>query len=44
MRRWIQHTVSVVLSLALGLVIGAFFHYVLYRLSLPIKPFVYVAF
>jgi hypothetical protein len=31
-------------SLVLGLLIGVFFHYMLYRLSLPSKPFIYVAF
>lgn len=30
--------------LALGVVIGVFFHYLLYRLSLPLQPFIYVAF
>jgi hypothetical protein len=33
-----------VLSLALGILIGAFFHYLLYRFSLPSKPFIYVVF
>ena len=33
-----------VLALALGLLIGVFFHYLLYRYSLPEKPFIYVAF
>ena len=32
------------LSLCLGLVIGIFFHYLLYRFSLPLKPFIYEAF
>jgi ABC-type xylose transport system permease subunit len=36
--------VRVVVSLVLGLLIGAFFHYVLYRFSLPSKPFIYVTF
>jgi high-affinity Fe2+/Pb2+ permease len=31
-------------ALVLGLLIGAFFHYLLYRYSLPSKPFIYVAF
>lgn len=30
--------------LALGALIGVFFHYLLYRLSLPLQPFIYVAF
>jgi hypothetical protein len=33
-----------VLALALGLIIGVFFHYLLYRYSLPSKPFIYAAF
>ena len=32
------------IALTLGLLIGVFFHYMLYRLSLPSKPFIYVAF
>lgn len=32
------------LALVLGLLIGVFFHYMVYRLSLPSKPFIYVAF
>ena len=31
-------------ALMLGLLVGVFFHYMLYRLSLPSKPFIYVAF
>jgi F0F1-type ATP synthase assembly protein I len=31
-------------ALLLGLVVGAFLHYLLYRYSLPSKPFIYVAF
>lgn len=33
-----------ILSLAAGLVVAAVLHYVLYRLGLPSKPFIYVAF
>jgi hypothetical protein len=29
---------------ALGLAVGFFLHYLLYRLSLPLQPFIYVAF
>jgi hypothetical protein len=32
------------IALTLGLFVGVCFHYVLYRLSLPSKPFIYVAF
>ena len=28
----------------LGLAIGVLFHYMLYRFSLPVQPFIYVAF
>lgn len=31
-------------SLAAGLVLAVLVHYVLYRLGLPSKPFIYVAF
>jgi len=30
--------------LALGLALGFFLHYLLYRLFLPVQPFIYVAF
>ncbi len=32
------------LSLALGLAGGVFVHYLIYRLSVPVKPFIYVSF
>lgn len=32
------------LSLALGLLAGVFFHYLLYRISLPTEPFIYSSF
>jgi hypothetical protein len=32
------------LSVFVGLFVGILFSYVVYRLSLPVKPFVYVAF
>jgi hypothetical protein len=31
-------------SLLLGLLVGVLVHYLIYRLSLPSKPFIYVAF
>jgi hypothetical protein len=34
----------VVISFTLGLAIGVVFHYALYRLGLPIQPFIYMAF
>jgi len=33
-----------VLSVVIGVLIGIFFHYLVYRFTLPAKPFVYVAF
>jgi hypothetical protein len=32
------------LSLLIGCALGILFHYTLYRLSLPVEPFIYVAF
>ena len=32
------------LSVFVGLMVGILFSYLIYRLSLPVKPFVYVAF
>jgi hypothetical protein len=31
-------------SLLVGIVIGIVFHYLLFRLTLPVQPFIYVAF
>lgn len=31
-------------SFLLGCVAGVVFHYILYRMSLPIEPFIYMAF
>lgn len=31
-------------SLLAGLAVGVAFHYLLFRLSLPVQPFIYVAF
>ena len=27
-----------------GVILGAFFHYVLYRIALPLEPFIYFSF
>ena len=35
-----QHTIS----LLLGIVAGVIIHYTLYRLGMPLEPFIYVAF
>jgi hypothetical protein len=32
------------ISLLVGVAAGVFFHYLLYRLTLPVQPFIYVAF
>lgn len=34
----------IAVSLVLGLLVGVVLHYLIYRLSLPSKPFIYVAF
>ncbi len=31
-------------SLLVGLAVGVLFHYLLFRLTLPVQPFIYVAF
>lgn len=31
-------------SVLVGLLIGVFFHYLLYRISLAVEPFIYFAF
>lgn len=36
--------VSLVLLFAWGVLLGLFLHYLLYRLALPLEPFIYVAF
>lgn len=41
---WAQPWVSRVLSLGAGVLAGIVLHYVLYRIDLPSKPFIYVAF
>jgi hypothetical protein len=43
-RARIGRIVRIVASVALGMLIGGLFHYLLYRLSLPSKPFIYVTF
>lgn len=35
---------KVILSLLVGFLVGVFFHYLLYRIEIPGKPFIYVAF
>jgi hypothetical protein len=36
--------VRFLLHVGLGLALGFFFHYLLYRIYLPVEPFIYVAF
>jgi hypothetical protein len=38
--RWIQRIVS----FCIGCSIGILFHYALYRMGLPVQPFIYMAF
>ncbi|MEI8088724.1 MAG: hypothetical protein WCG63_03930 [Opitutaceae bacterium] len=40
----IRQSGALALRLLLGLAIGVFIHYLLYRLFLPVQPFIYVAF
>ncbi len=35
---------ALLLRFVLGVAIGLFFHYLLYRIFLPVEPFIYVAF
>jgi len=44
LKNLLKPKVKTILALALGLIVGIFFHYLLYRFSLPSKPFIYVAF
>lgn len=41
---WLSTLVSHALSLAAGALAAVILHYVLYRIDLPSKPFIYVAF
>lgn len=40
----VRRVARIVVALALGLFVGVVAHYLIYRLSLPSKPFIYVAF
>ena len=44
--RWIMKNrlLRYLVSFVLGCLVGVVFHYALYRMSLPIEPFIYVAF
>ena len=39
-----RKVLRVVGSFVLGLAVGAVFHYTLYRMGLPLQPFIYMAF
>ncbi|MFA5058091.1 MAG: hypothetical protein WC485_08260 [Opitutaceae bacterium] len=41
---WLASLLSHVLSLAAGALAAVILHYILYRIDLPSKPFIYVAF
>ncbi|MEI9897641.1 MAG: hypothetical protein WDN28_28225 [Chthoniobacter sp.] len=43
-RRAMKACLRVIGSFAIGILFGVFFHYVLYRISLPGEPFIYFAF
>jgi len=36
--------IRIFVSLLLGIAVGVLLHYVLYRMGLPIEPFIYMAF
>lgn len=41
---WFKPAAIVLGTTAAGMVIGVLLHYMLYRFSLPVQPFIYVAF
>jgi hypothetical protein len=43
-QRWAPKTFWGFVSVIVGILIGIFFHYLIYRVTLPARPFVYVAF
>jgi hypothetical protein len=43
-RRSGSRILSVAARFLLGVALGVMFHYLLYRISLPVEPFIYVAF
>lgn len=43
-RRKLASLARWVVALLLGAIVGVIFHYMLYRFSIPSKPFIYVAF
>jgi hypothetical protein len=40
----IRAPLSTTISFAVGIAVAVAFHFMLYRISLPLKPFIYVAF
>lgn len=39
-----RRLIRFLLHFGLGMALGLFFHYLLYRIYLPVEPFIYVAF
>jgi hypothetical protein len=39
-----RKAVRIVISFVVGSLIGVLFHYMLYRMGLPLEPFIYMAF
>jgi hypothetical protein len=44
MKTMLNKVVFAAISLLIGCVVGIVFHFMVYRLSMPVKPFVYVSF
>lgn len=40
----LRPVVRFLLHFGMGMTLGLFFHYLLYRIYLPVEPFIYVAF
>lgn len=39
-----KRALRIVISLHIGLAVGVVLHYALYRMSLPVEPFIYMSF
>jgi len=40
----VKKTIRIAVSFLLGAMVGALLHYTLYRMTLPVEPFIYTAF
>jgi hypothetical protein len=40
----LKRAIRILISLPLGFLIGVLVHYALYRMSLPVEPFIYMSF